>query len=707
MALEDIPELKHKEFGRVKIKSTIDSGTFSNVHKVIFDFRSLSKRRKWDVGDVVVPGVMYRAENRFQCYLDQDLSGGHRILFGKEHRNPSAAYWFWRERVNAICAQCPELRDLVKQHEESSVHEKWMKSPHCYLAVKRLKALPTTRDRKSTELDFLRDHSNSAFVPKLLYTQRMMSRCSYVLPLVDKDKFEVYHKRMTIWHIYDFFSKLLEALRDIHENGWIHRDIKPQNILYTLPSFPSKPRIGNSKPGKPMHNSGRKKLGSGESEGHLQIVDFGLSEKDDEGAAWRREKRKFEASFNNGAFNRSMFTTQQRRRYTPNQPRSSQQKRSDTFDKPAAKKRRITPHHHGSAFNPRSVLRSKRSRRPHITPNHNQIRTKKIKTVLKPRKAEPIVGKHPKKKKKKMNPLDRLLHSQEMERLKREKKEKKAKERRERKKLIPSKPSLPRSRNISSSKYGSLKKPPLSKPSLQRRQTPTALATLPIQRNDSSHIFLAKNAYSEICPNANRAGTRGFRAPEVLLKSKRQNYAIDVWSAGVILLCFMCGHHPFFHAESDAMNIAEIAHICGRKRLQDCAKYNSRICKIKFPEGTRPRTYPDEGRGFSGWLQDLVRAHKDCCPVHCHYHWRQWPEELNLLLDKMLRVNNRDRPSARKLLEEDDFLVKMREGKTMTFNGTDVLPEHRSGLKCTCCTSDCPDISPLNPDISPKETSQE
>lgn len=38
---------------------------------------------------------------------------------------------------------------------------------------------------------------------------------------------------------------------------------------------------------------------------------------------------------------------------------------------------------------------------------------------------------------------------------------------------------------------------------------------------------------------AQRAGTRGFRAPEVLLKFFKQDFAIDVWSAGVILLTLL------------------------------------------------------------------------------------------------------------------------------------------------------------------------
>ncbi|CAM9205609.1 unnamed protein product, partial [Lampetra planeri] len=40
---------------------------------------------------------------------------------------------------------------------------------------------------------------------------------------------------------------------------------------------------------------------------------------------------------------------------------------------------------------------------------------------------------------------------------------------------------------------------------------------------------------------APRAGTPGFRAPEVLTKCPNQGTAIDVWSAGVILLSLLSG----------------------------------------------------------------------------------------------------------------------------------------------------------------------
>ncbi|XP_076316158.1 cell division cycle 7-related protein kinase-like [Tachypleus tridentatus] len=47
----------------------------------------------------------------------------------------------------------------------------------------------------------------------------------------------------------------------------------------------------------------------------------------------------------------------------------------------------------------------------------------------------------------------------------------------------------------------------------------------------------------EVAP---RAGTPGFRAPEVLLKYKAQTTAIDVWSAGVIFLSLLSGSYLFF-----------------------------------------------------------------------------------------------------------------------------------------------------------------
>jgi len=66
-------------------------------------------------------------------------------------------------------------------------------------------------------------------------------------------------------------------------------------------------------------------------------------------------------------------------------------------------------------------------------------------------------------------------------------------------------------------------------------------------------------------PDTPRAGTRGFRAPEVLARYRKedQTVAIDVWSAGVVLLCILSRRYPFFSGKNDIHGIAEIMYWCG------------------------------------------------------------------------------------------------------------------------------------------------
>lgn len=97
---------------------------------------------------------------------------------------------------------------------------------------------------------------------------------------------------------------------------------------------------------------------------------------------------------------------------------------------------------------------------------------------------------------------------------------------------------------------------------------------------------------------ANRAGTRGFRAPEVLLKCPDQTVcecfrilgsrlhrltpdvrvsAIDVWSAGIILLCFLTRRFPFFNSNDDVEALMELAALFGKKRMERCATLHSEL----------------------------------------------------------------------------------------------------------------------------------
>jgi len=82
---------------------------------------------------------------------------------------------------------------------------------------------------------------------------------------------------------------------------------------------------------------------------------------------------------------------------------------------------------------------------------------------------------------------------------------------------------------------------------------------------------------------ANRAGTRGFRAPEVLFKCTAQETAIDIWSAGVILLTILSKRFPFFNSADDVEAMIEIATIFGHKKMKSCAYLHGAVFETNIP----------------------------------------------------------------------------------------------------------------------------
>jgi cell division control protein 7 len=80
---------------------------------------------------------------------------------------------------------------------------------------------------------------------------------------------------------------------------------------------------------------------------------------------------------------------------------------------------------------------------------------------------------------------------------------------------------------------------------------------------------------------ASRAGTRGFRAPEVLFLTWNQSAKIDIWSAGVILLSILSHRYPFFKSPDDLTALVEISIIIGTDRLKDAARECGR--RVRFP----------------------------------------------------------------------------------------------------------------------------
>ncbi|XP_042045023.1 uncharacterized protein LOC121791027 [Salvia splendens] len=137
------------------------------------------------------------------------------------------------------------------------------------------------------------------------------------------------------------------------------------------------------------------------------------------------------------------------------------------------------------------------------------------------------------------------------------------------------------------------------------------------------------------------AGTKGFKAPEVLFRSLHQGPKSDIWSAGVTLLYLLIGRTPF---TGDAeQNIKEIAKLRGSEALWEVAKLHNHeslfptdLLDVKY---TAPTSLQD-------WCAQNVRRQDFFDAI---------PSSLFDLVDKCLMVNPRQRITADEALAHDFF----------------------------------------------------
>lgn len=137
--------------------------------------------------------------------------------------------------------------------------------------------------------------------------------------------------------------------------------------------------------------------------------------------------------------------------------------------------------------------------------------------------------------------------------------------------------------------FGLAEKMPLSMSSSNR--STNMCPCLSKERSSSSKLHLKrlniKAAYPKLDQRpprrANRAGTRGFRAPEVLFKCTNQSVKIDIWSAGIICLSLLARKFPLFNSPDDIDAIVEILLIFGVEKLQKCAELHGCGLEISIP----------------------------------------------------------------------------------------------------------------------------
>ncbi|XP_042896789.1 cell division cycle 7-related protein kinase isoform X1 [Parasteatoda tepidariorum] len=165
---------------------------------------------------------------------------------------------------------------------------------------------------------------------------------------------------------------------------------------------------------------------------------------------------------------------------------------------------------------------------------------------------------------------------------------------------------------------------------------------------------------------APRGGTPGFRAPEVLLKHSQQTTAIDMWSAGVIMLSILSKKYPFFRADDDLTALAEITFLVGTKEIKEAAASIGKILTMNLPETTESISDIRKQLGPDRYLQSLcfMIQRDQPCFVHtpkpnesitdclmCHNISKTIPESAYDLLDKLLDPNPHTRITATEALD--------------------------------------------------------
>ncbi|XP_041658490.1 cell division cycle 7-related protein kinase isoform X2 [Cheilinus undulatus] len=371
-----------------------------------------------------------------------------------------------------------------------------------------------------------------------------------------------------------YIFHLLKALRHIHQFGIIHRDIKPNNFLYNRSS----------------------KM--------YALVDFGLAQGTADTQIELLKVVRQRPSQKGGGSTGKQDATQRSKAQTKLPPKTTVTA-STSLPPPPQQTTALPPSPSSSSTTNTSSSASqralvKKARSVSTTVTTSTTRTKHTKDLTGLRKVpRPVFGERS------LNSCTPAASTTKQTAMKTE--------------LIKSaKAEDPANRRLSAASRG---------PQPVRTQSSSQKPQRSVQQSLTCNCHLTDRVCN-ICMSrkqqvAPRAGTPGFRAPEVLTKCPNQGTAIDVWSAGVILLSLLSGRYPFFKASDDLIALTQIMTIRGSRETIKAAKAFGKavVCSRELPRQDL-RTLCETLRGRRPSPDDevtpLPEANTDSAATHRH-----------------------------------------------------------------------------------------
>ncbi|XP_054452727.1 cell division cycle 7-related protein kinase [Anoplopoma fimbria] len=382
--------------------------------------------------------------------------------------------------------------------------------------------IPTSHPtRIAAELQCLTVAGGRENVMGVTYCFRKEDHVVIVMPYMEHQPFVDIIGSLSFEEVRLYIYHLLMALRHIHQFGIIHRDIKPNNFLYNR----------NSK--------------------MYALVDFGLAQ-GTTNTQIELLKVVRQRTMQKGGGSTGKQDTTQRSKAPPRLLPKTTTTASASIPLPAQQSMNLPPSSSSSSTTTTSSSASQKAlikkARP-VTTTVTTSRSKHTKDLTGLRKVQrPVFGER------NLNSCTRAPSTAKQAAIKTE--------------LVkPGKTEDPANRRYSSAGRGAL---PLRTQSSSQRPQRT------VQQGLTCNCYLTDRVCN-ICMSrkqqvAPRAGTPGFRAPEVLTKCPNQGTAIDVWSAGVILLSLLSGRYPFFKASDDLIALTQIMTIRGSRETIHAAK---------------------------------------------------------------------------------------------------------------------------------------